>query len=87
LERVSIFIKFINLFNNLILNEFSSDKTKLVENSKYYYNIIKINEILNNKNNCYYHVFKELVNRQNQMIKKKMRNIYINIIIILILKK
>ena len=66
---------------------FHQIKQNQQKNSEYYYNIIKINEILNNKNNCYYHVFKELVNTQNQMIKKKMRNIYINIIIILILKK
>ena len=50
---------------------FHQIKQNQQKNSEYYYNIIKINEILNNKNNCYYHVFKELVNRQNQMIKKK----------------
>ena len=50
---------------------FHQIKQNQQKNSEYYYNIIKINEILNNKNNCYYHVFKELVNTQNQMIKKK----------------
>ena len=78
-EKIEFSQNFINLFNSLISNKFSSNKMKLIEDSEYYNNIMKhpwfnnytINDIIGNNNHCYIDVIKELESRQNLVNQKR----------------
>ena len=85
-EKMEFSQNFINLFNKLISNEFSSNKMKLIEDSEYYNNIMKhpwfdnieINNILYNDNKCYENVIKEIELRKNIVNQKRYEESLIN---------
>ena len=87
-EKIEFSQNFIDLFNKLISNEFSTNKMKLIEDSQYYSNIMKhpwfnnieINNILNNDNNCYVNVIKEIELRKNIVNQKREEETLINTI-------
>ena len=87
-EKIEFSQNFIDLFNKLISNEFSTNKMKLIEDSQYYSNIMKhpwfnnieINNILNNDNNCYVNVIKEIEIRKNIVNQKREEETLINTI-------
>jgi len=85
-EKIEFSQNFINLFNSLISNKFSSNKMKLIEDSEYYNNImnhpwfnnIEINDILNNEKNIYDNVIKEIEQRKNIVNQKREEENLIN---------
>ena len=85
-EKIEFSQNFINLFNSLISNKFSSNKMKLIEDSEYYNNImnhpwfnnIEINDILNNEKNIYDNVIKEIEQRKNIVNQKREEQKLIN---------